>query len=257
MSELDLSSRREADQLLLSGRVKVKGEIAQLGQKVDFDETDIAIVDNDDRNHMLTAIVLNKPIGYVSGQPEDGHLPAIKLVTEENCFRGSKCLQQPFYNRGFVAAGRLDLNSTGLIIFTLSGVLAKKLVSSSGSVEKEYVVTVEKAQNLSRLEREKGMTSLPAPSHDLKVLTKGGKLLFGEARPLKPVQAKWIERGVALRIVLKEGRKHQIRRMLRELIGFHVITLERVRIGPVLIEELPEGQWRPLTKTEVECILSS
>ena len=166
-------------------------------------------------------------------------------------------MEDPFYNKGFVAAGRLDLNSTGLLVFTTSGVLAKKLVSASGNIEKEYVVTVERAQQVSRVEREKGMTSLPSPSHDLKVLTRGGKLLFGEARPLKPVQAQWIERGERLRIVLNEGRKHQIRRMLRELIGFHVITLERVRIGPVLIEELPQEQWRTLTKAEVDSILSS
>jgi 23S rRNA pseudouridine2604 synthase len=257
MSELDLSSRREADQLLVSGRVKVKGEVAHLGQKVDFKETDITIVDHDDRKDEASAIVLNKPIGYVSGQPEDGHLPAIKLVTLENCLHATKGYQQFFDNRGFVAAGRLDLTSTGLLIFSKSGVLAKKLVSASGKIEKEYVVSVERAQHISRVERDKGMTSLPTPSHDLKVLTKGGKLLFGEARPLKPVQAKWIDRGEKLRIVLKEGRKHQIRRMLRELIGFHVIALERVRIGPVLLEDLPQGRWRPLTKAEVDSILSS
>jgi 23S rRNA pseudouridine2604 synthase len=257
MSELDLSSRREADQLLVSGRVKVKGEVAHLGQKVDFKETDITIVDHDDRKDEASAIVLNKPIGYVSGQPEDGHLPAIKLVTLENCLHATKGYQQFFDNRGFVAAGRLDLTSTGLLIFSKSGVLAKKLVSASGKIEKEYVVSVERAQHISQVERDKGMTSLPTPSHDLKVLTKGGKLLFGEARPLKPVQAKWIDRGEKLRIVLKEGRKHQIRRMLRELIGFHVIALERVRIGPVLLEDLPQGRWRPLTKAEVDSILSS
>jgi pseudouridine synthase len=89
-------------------------------------------------------------------------------------------------------------------------------------------------------------------------LTKGGKLLFGKSRPLKPVQAKWIDRGEKLRIVVKEGREHQIRRMLRELIGFHVlIALERVRIGPVLLEDVPQGMWRPLTEAEVDSILSS
>ena len=152
----------------------------------------------------------------------------------------------------------MDLHSTGLLVFSKSGVLAKKLVSASGKIEKEYVVSVERAQHISRVDRDKGMTSLPTPSHDLKVLTKGGKLLFGKSRPLKPVQAKWIDRGEKLRIVLKEGREHQIRRMLRELIGFHVlIALERVRIGPVLLEDVPQGMWRPLTEAEVDSILSS
>jgi 23S rRNA pseudouridine2604 synthase len=256
MSELDMCSRREADSRIESGQVIVKGKLAEIGQKVDFDEKDIVLLDTD-ADSDLSAIVLNKPMGYVSGQPEDGHIPAIKLLTAENCLPGSMEIDNFFNNRGFVAAGRLDLNSTGLLIFTKSGVLAKKLVSTSGKIEKEYIVTVEKAQQLMRVELEKGLTMLPSPTHDLKIMTRGGQRLFGDTRPLKSVNAKWIERGEKLKIILKEGRKHQIRRMARELLGFHVVTLDRVRIGPVQVQDLPRGKWRPLTKEELETMLSS
>ena len=257
MSELDMCSRREADQLIGTGRVWVKGEVAQLGQKVDFNEKDIVLLDNTDDD--MPAIVLNKPLGYVSGQPEDGHIPAIRLLTHDNRAPGLDDDVSNEYNsfQGFATAGRLDLNSTGLLIFSKSGVLAKKLVSASGKIEKEYIVTVERAQQVSRIEREKGLTSLPATTNDLKVLTKGGARLFGDRRPLRPVAAKWVVRGETLKVILKEGRKHQIRRMLRELIGFHVVSLDRVGIGPVRIQDLPRGQWRPLTKEELEAILAS
>ncbi len=198
MSELDMCSRREADSLIESGQVIVNGKRAQIGQKVKSNEKDIVILDAISDGD-LSAIVLNKPMGYVSGQPEDGHIPAIKLLTAENCLPGSMKIDNFFSNRGFVAAGRLDLNSTGLLIFTKSGVLAKKLVSTSGKIEKEYIITVEKAQQLMRVELEKGLTMLPSPTHDLNIITRGGQRLFGDTRPLKPVNAKWLERGEILK----------------------------------------------------------
>ena len=282
MSELDLCSRREADTLLASGKVLVNGMIAQLGQKVNPKETNITISHNTtitkDDDSIIQAIVLNKPMGYVSGQPEGGHIPAIKLITRNNLYGTlpPTVSKSYFSNIGYKVAGRLDLDSTGLLIFSKSGVISKKLVSASGRIEKEYIVHVQKAEQVTRMERERGMVQLPPSSHNLKLLlgnTVGSSSttnssrrrprrpvlrLLGDPRPLKPVvSAEWIERGKILRIVLQEGRKHQIRRMMRELLGFHVTNLQRIRIGPVEMQDLPEGQWRPLTSLELEGILKS
>jgi 23S rRNA pseudouridine2604 synthase len=255
MSELHLCSRREADRLIEAGKVLIDGKVAQLGEKVDGDLKNIVVLQ--DLEDDMPAVVLNKPLEYVSGQAEHGHTPAIRLVTEENLAPRAgeiRTRDEIFLNlthsaRNFVPAGRLDLDSTGLLIFCRSGVLAKKLVGDSGKIEKEYIVTVQKAHQLTRREREQGLTALPETTNNLKRLNKGGARLFGDIRPLRPLVAKWIVRG--------EGRKRQIRRMLRELIGFRVVSLDRIRIGPVEIQDLAPGQWRPLEASEVASLLSS
>lgn len=258
MSQLDLASRREAARLILDGKVLVKGVPAAIGMKVASNETDIVISGMSERK--VHAVVLNKPVGYVSGQPEHNHLPAVKLLTREN---GIGDVNDLFENdiktlTGFVPAGRLDRDSCGLLIFTHSGVVAKKLVSSAGIIPKEYVVTLEPAHQPTTQERAKGLTKLPRPTVDLKPLKEGGATLLGESRPMRPMRTKWLERGKVLQIVLREGRKRQIRRVCRELLGLHVVSLERTKIGPVVLdsEELPVGKWRPLTKHEVDEIIS-
>lgn len=259
MSELDMCSRREADKLIGAGKVLLNGNITQIGQKVDWKETDIEILLDESMTSFPEAIALHKPRGYVSGQPEGGHIPAIRLLSRETLVQGCK-LDDAFFDsdfRDFAPAGRLDLESTGLLIFSRSGVIAKKLVSEMGKIDKEYIVTVEEAQAVSRIERQQGLLSLPSPSLNLKPLNRGGGQLLGDTRVLKPVKSKWILRGEMLNMVLKEGRKHQIRRMLREMIGQHVTSLHRVRIGPVLIEGIPPGEWRPLSQNEIQAILSA
>lgn len=258
MGQLDLCSRREADRLILDEKVLVKGVPAVVGMKVASNETDIVIAGAalETKCH---AVVLNKPIGYVSGQPEHGNLPAVKLLTRENAVgnvdelfeKGKKTLQ------GFAPAGRLDRDSSGLLIFTYSGVVAKKLISSFGIIPKEYIVTVEPAHQPTTKERAQGLTKLPPPTVDIKFLKQGGAHLHGDPRPLKPIRAKWLEEGKTIKMVLREGRKRQIRRLCRELLGFHVVSLERRKIGPIELknEELPVGKWRPLTQHEVDKII--
>ncbi len=195
MSELDLCSRREADRLILqqpqNGNqpkhfplILVRGKPIPplLGQKISSSETDIVIVYPDgtskisgsvsNSNHntettkflwdriQFDTVVLHKPLGYVSGQPNDGHKPAVQLLTLTNYYDGGphnrnklplpdwfpKVLSTSNSHRtlqGYVPAGRLDMNSKGLLIFTKSGVIAKKLVSESSNIEKEYLVSVQ------------------------------------------------------------------------------------------------------------------
>jgi 23S rRNA pseudouridine2604 synthase len=118
------------------------------------------------------------------------------------------------------------------------------------------VVTLQPAHQPTTEEKALGITSLPRPTLDLQILKKGGGHLVGDPRPLKSIRAKWLEKGEVLRLILREGRRRQIRRMCRELLGYHVVSLERTQVGPIDLKDLPVGKWRPLTKKEVDEIIS-
>jgi 23S rRNA pseudouridine2604 synthase len=261
MGQLDICSRREADRWILEGRVYVNGELAVLGQSVahDLQKDDISIKQQQQQDESnISAVVLHKPPGYVSGQPEHGHPPAIRLLRPENLWSGDNDVILPSSWKGFAPAGRLDLVSSGLMIFCSSGVLAKKLIHSDSKVDKEYIVDVEPAVQVTRLELSMNRKFvLPKPTLKLEVLREGGSFLLGDDRPLKPCpEANWLEKGKQLQLVLREGRKHHIRRACRELLGYHVDYLQRVRIGSVHLGDLPEGSWRPLSDQELNELLS-
>lgn len=276
MSELDLCSRREADRLIREKRVLVDGQCFEIGGKVPFDlvpdRIDIlpatsgrcAVDVSTDAALSLFAVVLHKPVGFVSGQAEHGKSPAVDLLTPENVWtRDDREIRPPSTWKGFAPAGRLDLDSTGLLVFSKLGLLAKKIIASNSTVEKEYVVHVRPAVQPTRHElRLDPNFKLPNATLDLSPLLEGGRTLLSDEKKtfsrLKPcVDAQWVRPWEVLRIVLTEGKKRQIRRMCRELLGWHVTRLQRVRIGPIHLEEMPEGCWRPLRQTEIDELLSS
>ena len=261
MGELDMCSRREAKELVMQGRVLVNGQLAtEPSQKVSPHETAIEVI-GESQDSPLLALVVHKPLGYVAAHPEGDQVPTIRLVKKHNMLQpdsSSACLgPDGDVLPGFAPAGRLDKNSTGLMIFSKSGVLAKKLIASESTLEKEYIVTVSKANHISKAERNRGVQSLPYSHLNLDILRKGGGVLAGETRPLKPAFVEWIEEGSVLRIILTEGMKHQIRRSMREMLGYHVTKLMRTRVGPVKIEDMPPGKWRALTQSEIDLILAT
>jgi 23S rRNA pseudouridine2604 synthase len=232
MSELGLCSRREADEWIENGWVKVNGKVVNtLGARVPRDAT--IEVDDAASKHQSeqVTILLNKPMGYVSGQPEDGHQPAMVLIKPENRWAEdpSPIKFRPTHLRGLAPAGRLDIDSTGLIVFTQDGRVAKRLIGSDSEVEKEYLVRVEGTLT------EEGMRML---HHGLEL----------DGVKLKPARVSWANED-QLRFVLREGRKRQIRRMC-ERVGLVVVGLKRVRSGGVPLGKLPVGQWRYLRKDE-------
>jgi 23S rRNA pseudouridine2604 synthase len=232
MSELGLCSRREADEWIVNGWVKVDGKVVDvLGVRVS-PQARIEIDEAAARHQSeLVTILLNKPVGYVSGQAEDGHTPASVLITPENRWPDdpSRTSFRPAHLRGLAPAGRLDIDSTGLIVFTQDGRVAKRLVGSDSEVEKEYLVRVE--------------GKLDAAG--MKLLHHGLEL---DGVKLKPARVSW-QNEDQLRFVLREGRKRQIRRMC-ELVGLVVTGLKRVRTGSVSLGPLPVGQWRYLRRDE-------
>jgi 23S rRNA pseudouridine2604 synthase len=236
MTDRGLASRREADEWIEAGWVRVNGRLAVLGQRAHAD----AVIEIDPRARAEQArrvtVLLNKPVGYVSGQAEDGYEPASVLVTRANRWEGdsSGIEFQGGHLRHLAPAGRLDIDSTGLLVLTQDGRIAKRLIGDETRVEKEYLV---------RVAYPGGTAALPESA--LERLRHGLEL---DGVQLRPARVSW-QNEDQLRVVLREGRKRQIRRMC-ELVGLQVLGLKRVRIGSVVLGALPPGQWRYLRDDE-------
>ncbi|WP_075643720.1 pseudouridine synthase [Paraburkholderia monticola] len=241
MSKLGLCSRREADEWIEKGWVMVDGErVDTLGTKVFPDQRiDIDPAAEAFQSSQVTVIV-HKPVGLVSGQAEDGYQPAITLVTPENRWEGdhSGIRFSASHLRQLAPAGRLDIDSTGLLVLTQDGRIAKQLIGGHSEVDKEYLVRVAYGEHTVDVESH-------FPAEKLALLCHGLSLDDVE---LKPAQVNW-QNGEQLRFVLNEGKKRQIRRMC-ELVGLEVVGLKRVRMGQVMLGALPPGQWRYLSEDE-------
>ena len=274
MAELGMASRREADDWIAKGWVKVNGQVAEMGLQVAPDaRIEIDKAAKGQQANQVT-ILLNKPLGIVSGQAEDGHEPAIKLIQPQN--RWAEDNARFFFHgsqlKSLVPAGRLDIDSTGLLVLTQDGRVARQLIGEDSCVEKEYLVRVaytgvanpgaansaaatypglpgrSKPQQLIRLDDDDPITSdvqSVFPADKLQLLRHGLRL---DDQPLKPAQVEW-QNPEQLRFVLTEGKKRQIRRMC-ELVGLKVVGLKRVRVGRVMLGNLPVGQWRYLQPHE-------
>jgi 23S rRNA pseudouridine2604 synthase len=235
MTDRGLSSRREADEWIEAGWVRVNGRLAVLGQRVHPDVQIDIDMNARQQQAVRVTVLINKPIGFVSGQAEDGYRPASVLFNPANRWTGDT-LPLKFHighTRGLAPAGRLDIDSTGLLVLTQDGRVAKQLIGQDSRVEKEYLVRV--------AHRYEG----PLPPAALAALNHGLEL---DGVPLKPARVSWANED-QLRFVLREGRKRQIRRMC-DLVGLQVLALRRVRIGSVALGKLPPGQWRYLRPDE-------
>lgn len=231
MAERGLCSRREADQIIERGWVSVDGRrVSQLGIRIAPDAVVELAPEATARQAAQVTILLHKPVGYVSGQPEPEHVPAVTLIDAHSQFDRDVAQRfHPEHLRGLAPAGRLDIDSTGLLVLTQNGRIARQLIGDDSKVEKEYLVRVDGQLD------ERGLALL---NHGLEL----------DGRKLRPAKVEWINED-QLRFVLREGRKRQIRRMC-ELVGLNVVGLKRVRIGRVRLGDLPLGQWRFLRADE-------
>ncbi|AEE66396.1 RNA pseudouridylate synthase [Bordetella pertussis] len=232
MSERGLCSRREADSYIERGWVRVDGVVvSELGARALPDQVITLERAAAARQTARVTILLHKPVGYVSGQAEKGYTPAVALIDARSRYAGDRAPQR--FERGqlqgLAVAGRLDIDSQGLLVLTQDGRIAKKLIGEDSEVDKEYLVRVQ-----GRLS-EAGLALL---NHGLSL----------DGKPLRPAQVRW-QNADQLRFVLREGKKRQIRRMC-ELVGLRVVGLKRVRIGRVSLGDLPAGQWRYLRADE-------
>ncbi|WP_298746269.1 pseudouridine synthase [uncultured Brevundimonas sp.] len=227
MGQAGICSRREADALIAGGLVSVDGEVVtdagrklQPGQTLTLGERAAAALAEG------VTIVLHKPVGYVSGQPEPGKVPAVRLLTAANRI-GEGAV--PAADASLPPIGRLDEDSRGLLLLSSDGVVARAVIGPESDLDKEYLVRV----------------AGDVTENKLKLLRHG---LMLDGRVLKRARVERMEPR-RLRFVLREGRNRQIRRMCA-MVGLEVADLLRVRIGPLKLGDLPEGRWRLLTAEE-------
>jgi 23S rRNA pseudouridine2604 synthase len=259
MAELGLASRREADDWIGRGWVKVNGEVATMGMQVTPDvRIEINKQAQGQQANQVT-ILLNKPMGIVSGQAEDGHLPAITLIQPQNRWAedNARFFFHPKQLQSLVPAGRLDIDSIGLLVLTQDGRVARQLIGEDSVMEKEYLVRVSYTGFCEPDGRPDRLLQMnegdPVSTNVQAVFSAAGlaRLRHGlslDGQALKPAKVEW-QNPEQLRFVLTEGKKRQIRRMC-ELVGLKVVGLKRVRIGNVMLGNLPVGQWRYLAPHE-------
>ena len=244
MAELGLCSRREADAWIDQGWVRVNGQVAEMGMQVG--STDRITVEREAQaqQEQQVTVLLHKPMGYVSGQAEDGHEPAMVLFQARNQWSGdtTRIRFSPAQFKGLAPAGRLDIDSVGMLVMTQDGRVARQLIGEDADMEKEYLVRV-------TCTGPQGDVAVNVQAHfpvaQMQRLRHGLSL---DGKPLKPAQVEW-QNPEQLRFVLKEGKKRQIRRMC-EQVGLKVVGLKRIRMGRISLGALPVGQWRYLGPKE-------
>lgn len=235
LAQEGVCSRREADALIEKGLIQLDGKpVTVAGERVMKGQT-LSLTDAASRRlDNQLSVVLNKPVGYVSGTPEPGEIPAIRLISAENLSGSAHAIPQR--SNKMAPLGRLDKDSHGLLILSEDGVLAKAIIGPLSDMDKEYLVKVRGDITPAKV-----------------ALLRHGLELDG--RQLRPADVQQ-ERNNTLRFILKEGRNRQIRRMC-ELVELRVLDLQRIRVGPIALAGLPEGKWRPLGAKERAALLAA
>ncbi len=234
LAQAGVCSRREAEALIAAGAVFIDGQrVEDVGRKISPGQT---LVLNDRAELGLGAqisVMIHKPMGIVSAQPDPGQIPAARLLTAENQTGPGIA---PSSRASFAPLGRLDMDSRGLLLLSEDGVLAKAIIGPESQIDKEYVVTVTGKVDRAKIQKLR---------HGLEL----------DGRRLKPAKVT-LDDVQVLRFVLTEGRNRQIRRMC-ELVELEVVDLIRVRIGSLKLGDLPEGKWRHLSPAEREALVAA
>jgi 23S rRNA pseudouridine2605 synthase len=217
------SSRRKAEAPILAGRVTVNGETATLGATV-TPEDEISLDGHPVRLPQANAyLALNKPAGYLTTMKDDrGRRTVAHLIPEVP---------------GLIPAGRLDAATTGLLILTNDGKLAHRITHPSSQIEKQYRLSFEN----------------PVPRNALAALAAGPTLEDGKMHPPEITNLRRFKETTTLEVTIHEGRNRIIRRACMA-VGLALISLHRTRVGPVTLGDLPEGECRALTPSELEAL---
>lgn len=218
-------SRRKAEALISAGRVKVNGRTALLGESAV--PTDRVLLDDQPvelpEEHAYLA--LNKPAGYLTTLNDDRGRPTVAELMPEDV-------------PGLIPVGRLDSDTTGLLLLTNDGRFAHHVAHPTGEIEKEYELTLEN----------------PVPEDRLAVLARGPELEDGKMLPPKLTRLRRRSpEKTTLNLIIHEGRNRIIRRACA-VVGLTLLSLKRVRVGPVRLGNLPEGSYRELTEKELNIL---
>jgi 23S rRNA pseudouridine2604 synthase len=234
LAQSGVCSRREAEALIAEGLVSIDGlTVEDAGRKIERGQT-LTLSDKAQQTlGQALTVMIHKPVGVVSSQPDPGQIPAVRLLTRQALVGAADTI--PGRDSRLAPVGRLDMDSRGLLILSEDGVVAKAVIGPESELEKEYLVRV----------------------HGDLTKDKINSLRFGlalDGRQLKRARVDNLGSN-KLKFILTEGRNRQIRRMC-ELVGLTVSDLLRVRVGPILLGDLPEGGWRPLTAQERAALIS-
>lgn len=216
LSEAGFCSRRMADSLIESGKVRVDGRVAILGEKIRQGQEVVVENEKVKEDNSFVLLVFHKPVGIVCTTDTREKDNIVDFIN---------------YPKRIFHIGRLDKDSEGLILMTNNGEIVNKILRAGNHHEKEYIVTVNK----------------PITEEFLNQMRKGVPILDTVTRPCKV----WKEGKYVFRIILTQGLNRQIRRM-SEYCGYKVVRLERIRIMNIQLGNLKVGKYRHVTRTELE-----
>ena len=223
IAECGIASRRNAEKIIESGRVTVNGELVDymgcvINPEEDVVEIDGRVIEPENKKYY---IVLNKPKNYVTTVSDDLGRPTVMQLVSD-------------INARIYPVGRLDFDTTGLLIMTNDGEFANILTHPKHVVNKTYIARIDKPLDENQLDRLRngidldGVLTSPAKAENIK-------------RPLK---------GFEVKITIHEGKNRQVRRML-DAVGANVMSLKRISVGSLTLGNLPEGKWRRLSDAEI------
>lgn len=235
LAQSGVCSRREAEGLIEQGLVSIDGEtVTDAGRKIQPGQTLVLADAAQAKIEGGLTVILHKPVGVVSAQPDPGQVPAIRLLTRAALEGESPMI--PGRDTRLAPVGRLDMDSRGLLLLSDDGVVAKAVIGPTSELDKEYVVKVAGQITEAKLAKLRHGLSL-------------------DGRQLRPAQVR-VSGEQTLRFILKEGRNRQIRRMC-DLVELKVLDLFRLRIGPLKLGDLRQGRWRVLTAEERAALIAA
>lgn len=223
IAECGVASRRSAEKMIECGRVSVNGEIVDYMGCLVNPETDIVEVDGVriEAESKKYYIMLNKPKNYVTTVSDEFGRPTVMQLVSD-------------INARIYPVGRLDFDTTGLLIMTNDGEFANILTHPRHTVNKVYIARVDKVPTEEQLEK----------------LRRGVELDGVMTSPARAETIKRPQKGIEVKITIHEGRNRQVRRML-ESVGINVMSLKRISVGSLTLGNLPEGKWRALSDAEI------
>ena len=223
IAECGIASRRNAEKIIEDGRVRVNGEIVDfMGCVIDPDcdvvEVDGRVIKAEGKKYY---IMLHKPKNYVTTVSDDLGRPTVMELVRD-------------INARIYPVGRLDFDTTGLLIMTNDGDFANILTHPKHDVNKTYIARIDR----------------PLSEDELEKLQKGIDLDGVKTAPAKAENIKRPQKGYEVKITIHEGRNRQVRRML-DAVGVNVMSLKRISVGSLTLGNLPEGKWRRLSDAEI------
>lgn len=242
LARAGVASRRGSENLMTAGRVRVNDQVVtELGSKVD-PIRDVVEVDGKrvEWGSVAITLVLNKPAGCVTTMHDPQGRPTVKSYVST--------LDHP----GLFPVGRLDYDTSGLLLFTTNGELGHALMHPSHHVDKTYLACVEghlSTRDIKKLERGLDLGDFVTSPARAEILAASQVLAFCSVDPR--FGSVNFEHQSVIRLTIHEGKKHQVKRMFKYL-GHEVCYLHRTQVGPIVLGDVLPGAWRPLTHGEAK-----